>query len=90
MSRGQPSIATFFSKSGSVASEAIEEPSKTSPGPSQPTDAQDFEACAAKRVKVDKFQERWLRRWPWLECDSESSSMFCGICKVSVSLCFPH
>jgi hypothetical protein len=78
MLRDQPSIASFFRKCSSVASEDTveqETQSTTSPGPSQ-CDAEDI---GASDVKVDKFQESWLKLWPWLEYGS--TSMFCVICK---------
>ena len=60
MSRGQPSIAKFFSK-------PLAEPSA---GPSQANNAEDIEVresevSSAKRVKIDKLQESWLKGHGW-------------------------
>ena len=48
----------------------------------QDTKVRKSEVSSAKRAKIDKFQESWLKHWPWLEYDSESTSMFCGVCKT--------
>ena len=38
-------------------------------------------STAAKKCKIDKFQEGWVKRWPWLEYESDVSGMFCATCK---------
>ncbi len=38
------------------------------------------DSCNLKKAKVDRYQDSWKRRWPWLRSESDAAGMFCDLC----------